>query len=302
MNKLNLENWNEYLREIGRVELLTREEEFKLAQRIHNGDNEALAKLTQANLHFVVALAAQYVTKGVEGEQRIQELKKLTAVGNKTLEQAATEYLSLTGFARFAMPFIRKAMERKRLLMMASASGEEMKDILSIQRGNQDFLIYAVRETDDKLYYVPTSLFEYKGEPYKTITDALKVAVKDYMLRTGKNNTEIIEDFRPLYAKQKHHQWLFKDNDQPIPGGGHCSHYFQTEISGLYVRDNIWFDRLLKINPILGEGFEITPISSECYHKLLLNGDNNFWECYDKQLFSPLPGTRYFYRKSKSIV
>ena len=180
---------------------------------------------------------------------------------------------------------------------MASASGEKIEDILSIQRGNQDFLIYAVRETDDKLYYVPTYLFEYKGEPYKTITDALKVAVKDYMLRTGKTNTEIIEDFRPLYARQEHHQWLLKDNDQPIPGGGHCAHYFQTEISGLYVRDNIGNDKLMKINPILGEGFEITLVSNECYHKQLLSSDNNFWECYDKQLFSPLPGTRYFYRK-----
>ena len=302
MNTLNLENWNEYLHEIGRIEQLACEEEFELAKRIHNGDNEALAKLTQANLRFVVELAAQYTTKESEGEQHICELKELTAVGNKALEQAATEYLSLTGFARFAMPFIRKAMEKKQLLIMASASGEEMKDILSIQRGNQDFLIYAVRETDDKLYYVPTFLFEYKGEPYKTITDALKVAAKDYKSRTGKNNTEIIEDFRPLYAKQKHHQWLFKGNDHPIAGGGHCAHYFQTEISGLYVRDNIGWDKLIKINLILGEGFEITPISSECYHKLLLSGDKNFWECYDKQLFSPLPGTRYFYRKSKSIV
>ncbi|MBR5813909.1 MAG: hypothetical protein IKY37_05605 [Bacteroidaceae bacterium] len=298
MNTLNLENWNEYLHEIGSIEQLTCEEEFKLAQRIHNGDNEALAKLTQANLRFVVELAAQYTTKESEGEQHICELKELTAVGNKALEQAATEYLSLTGLARFAMPFIRKAMEKKRLLFMASASGEKIEDILSIQRGNQDFLIYAVRETDDKLYYAPTCLYEYKGEPYKTITDALKVAVKDYMLRTGKTNTEIIEDFRPLYARQKHHQWLLKDNDQPIPGGGHCAHYFQTEIAGLYVRDNILNDKLRKINLILGEGFEITLVSNECYHKLLLNGDNNFLECYDKQLFSPLPGTRYFYRKS----
>ena len=115
MNTLNLENWNEYLREIGRVELLTCEEEFELAKRIHNGDNEALAKLTQANLRFVVALAAQYVTKDVEGEQRIQELKKLTAVGNKALEQAAWEYYTATDkpFAKFAVPFIREAMEKQ---------------------------------------------------------------------------------------------------------------------------------------------------------------------------------------------
>lgn len=44
MNTLNIENWNEYLREIGHIELLTREEEFELAGQIHNGDNEALEK------------------------------------------------------------------------------------------------------------------------------------------------------------------------------------------------------------------------------------------------------------------
>jgi RNA polymerase primary sigma factor len=115
MSILNIDNWDEYLREIGRIELLTREEEIELAQNILNGDDKSLTRLAQANLRFVVALAAQYVTKDVEGEQRIQELKKLTAVGNKALEQAAWEYYTATDkpFAKFAVPFIREAMEKQ---------------------------------------------------------------------------------------------------------------------------------------------------------------------------------------------
>ena len=72
----------------------------------------------------------------------------------------------------------------------------------------------------------------------------------------------------------------------------------QTEFSGLYVSDFVGNDKPRKINPIPGDGYEITLISSKCYHKLLLSGDNNFWKCYDKYQFSQLPETRYFYCKN----
>ena len=52
-----------YLQEIGKVELITPEEEVKLAVRIKQGDQYALEKLTKANLRFVVSVAKQYKTR-----------------------------------------------------------------------------------------------------------------------------------------------------------------------------------------------------------------------------------------------
>jgi RNA polymerase primary sigma factor len=54
---------DKYLQEIGQVPLLEPEEEIKLAQRIKQGDQQALEKLTEANLLFVVSVAKKYQTK-----------------------------------------------------------------------------------------------------------------------------------------------------------------------------------------------------------------------------------------------
>ena len=53
-----------YLRDIGRISLLTREQEYELAQRIREGDEEAAHDLVRANLRFVVTVAKQYLGQG----------------------------------------------------------------------------------------------------------------------------------------------------------------------------------------------------------------------------------------------
>ena len=64
---------DKYLQEIGREELITAEQEVELAQRIKQGDQIALEKLTKANLRFVVSVAKQYQNQGLTLPDLINE-------------------------------------------------------------------------------------------------------------------------------------------------------------------------------------------------------------------------------------
>ena len=174
---------------------------------------------------------------------------------------------------------------------------QSMKDfnkIIGTQNGGARFLIYAVKETDDKLFYIPTHLFEYNGKAFSSIVDALKVAVRDYISRFGKTPKTVIDDFKVIYSKAKYHQHVFKNTEDSIRDMG----YSPTGFDGLFIRNEINQDKILKINEILGNGFSINPITPHCYHELLMSGDDSLWEYYDKHLFNRLKNTNFFYRSN----
>ncbi|MBR4538757.1 MAG: RNA polymerase sigma factor RpoD [Clostridia bacterium] len=96
-----------YLKEIGRVPLLTAEEEIEIAQRMEQGDEEAKKKLAEANLRLVVSIAKRYVGRGMLFLDLIQE-------GNLGLIKAVEKFDYRKGykFSTYATWWIRQAITR----------------------------------------------------------------------------------------------------------------------------------------------------------------------------------------------
>ncbi|MFO7263922.1 MAG: RNA polymerase sigma factor RpoD [Bacillota bacterium] len=96
-----------YLKEIGRVPLLTAEEEIELAKRIEQGDQEAKKRLAEANLRLVVSIAKRYVGRGMLFLDLIQE-------GNMGLLKAVEKFDYRKGykFSTYATWWIRQAITR----------------------------------------------------------------------------------------------------------------------------------------------------------------------------------------------
>ena len=101
------ENLRVYLKEIGRIALLTREQEGALARRVRGGDADAKARLTEANLRLVVQIARRYLNRGLPLPDLIEE-------GNIGLLRAVEKFDGDRGtrFSTYATWWIRQAIVR----------------------------------------------------------------------------------------------------------------------------------------------------------------------------------------------
>jgi RNA polymerase primary sigma factor len=96
---------DKYLNDIGKISMLNADEEAEMARRIKAGDNDALERLTEANLRFVVSVAKQYQNQGLSLSDLINE-------GNVGLMKAATRFDETKGFKfiSYAVWWIRQAI------------------------------------------------------------------------------------------------------------------------------------------------------------------------------------------------
>ena len=161
---------DKYLQEIGKVDLITADEEVELAQRIKAGDDRALEKLTKANLRFVVSVAKQYQNQGLTLPDLINE-------GNLGLIKAAKRFDETRGFKfiSYAVWWIRQSIlqalaEQSRIVRLP------LNKIGSINKINKTFAFL------EQSHERPPSAEEIAKELDMTIND-----VKESMKNSGRH-------------------------------------------------------------------------------------------------------------------
>ena len=158
---------DKYLQEIGKEELITVEEEVELAQRIKKGDQEALEKLTKANLRFVVSVAKQYQNQGLSLPDLINE-------GNLGLIKAAEKFDETRGFKfiSYAVWWIRQSIlqalaEQSRIVRLP------LNQVGSLNKINKAFAPF---EQEHERNPSPEELATELELPKEKVTDTLRVA------------------------------------------------------------------------------------------------------------------------------
>ena len=158
---------DKYLQEIGKEELISVEEEVELAQRIKKGDQEALEKLTKANLRFVVSVAKQYQNQGLSLPDLINE-------GNLGLIKAAEKFDETRGFKfiSYAVWWIRQSIlqalaEQSRIVRLP------LNQVGSLNKINKAFTRF---EQEHERTPSAEELANELELPREKVTDTLRVA------------------------------------------------------------------------------------------------------------------------------
>ncbi len=177
-----------YLKEIGRVSLLTADQEVQLALRIEKGDEEAKQELAEANLRLVVSIAKRYVGRGMQFLDLIQE-------GNMGLMKAVEKFDYRRGFkfSTYATWWIRQAITRAiadqaRTIRIPVHMVETINKLIRIQR---QLLQDLGREP------LPEEIGAEMDMPTEKVRNILKIAQEPVSLETpiGEEDDSHLGDF-----------------------------------------------------------------------------------------------------------
>ena len=186
-----------YLKEIGKVPLLSADEEIELAQRMEEGDEEAKKKLTEANLRLVVSIAKRYVGRGMLFLDLIQE-------GNLGLIKAVEKFDYRKGykFSTYATWWIRQAITRAiadqaRTIRIPVHMVETINKLIRVSR---QLLQELGREP------IPEEIAKEMNMPVERVREILKISQEPVSLET------------PIGEEEDSHLGDFIQDDQvPVP-------------------------------------------------------------------------------------
>jgi len=201
---------DKYLHEIGKVDLLTAEDEVELARRVRSGDHEALERLIKANLRFVVSVSKQYQNQGLSLPDLINE-------GNLGLIKAAKRFDETRGFKfiSYAVWWIRQSILQA-LAEQARIVRLPLNKIGSINKINK-----ALSDLEQKFEREPS---------IEEISKAIELApsdIKDAMRSSGRH----VSMDAPLTEGEDGDMYeVLLSNDNPSPDGNLLNDSLRKEI------------------------------------------------------------------------
>jgi len=201
---------DKYLQEIGKVDLITADDEVELAQRIKAGDKQALEKLVKSNLRFVVSVAKQYQNQGLSLPDLINE-------GNLGLIKAAKRFDETRGFKfiSYAVWWIRQSIlqalaEQSRIVRLP------LNKIGSINKINK---MYAKLEQENERPPSPEELAE-----------ALDMSINDVKISLKNAGRHISMDAPLVEGEESNLYDVLRSGESPSPDKTLMLESLRTEI------------------------------------------------------------------------
>jgi RNA polymerase primary sigma factor len=199
-----------YLQEIGKVDLITAEQEVELARKIKQGDKKALEKLTKANLRFVVSVAKQYQNQGLTLGDLINE-------GNLGLIKAAERFDETRGFKfiSYAVWWIRQS------ILQALAEQSRIVRLPLNKIGSLNKINRAFAKLEQEFERDPTQ------EEISNVVDISLTDIKDTMRSSGRH---VSMDAPLLNGEESTLMDVMQSEDTPQPDSTLLTESLRREI------------------------------------------------------------------------